>query len=434
MAERRVVVTGIGAISPLGLGYDAFTDGLFAGSSGIRPISNFDASRIPVSVAGEATAYSDELLPSDPRHHVVLSRPMQLSLVAAAECVSAAGLDEWPEIRARAACLIAVSRWEINLKDFGESFARSIEANTEHESGYSFSRRLYLSRGYRASHPLWLLKFIPNLAAAHVVRTFGLAGEANTYTAEASSGIEMLGHAAEAIREGVYDLALCGAGDSRVLPVAMARFLPLGLLAEGSADETDLSRPFDRARRGFVVGEGAVFFAVEELSHALERGVRPLAELVGWGQGSDAHHPYRAHPEGRGLRLAMGTALSVAGVDPSNVDVVSAAAASMQDLDEAEAHAMRETFGSHEPLVTAPAGAIGRTQMASGAFATAAAICALEHQSVPPTANTDHPFDGAPKGLVIGREARPASLRHALVDAWSFGGQAASLVVRRFEE
>jgi 3-oxoacyl-[acyl-carrier-protein] synthase II len=426
MTERRVVVTGIGVVSPFGVGYDAFRNGLLEGRNAISPISLFDASRSPVKVAGEARGYDDALLPSDPRHHVVLSRSMRLGLVAAAECVARAGLDE--EARRDAACLMAIDRYDITLEDFGESFARSMRESAEAPLGYAFDRTKYLSRGHRAAHPLWLLKFIPNLAAAHVVRTFGLEGEANTYTGEAAASIQLLGHAAASIREGLYDVALCGGCDSRITPIGFERYLSLGLLAPGDETETAISMPFDRARRGYVLGEAAVFFALESLERALERGATPVCELLGWGDGSDAFHPYRAHPEGRGIAGAMTEALRLAKVDVADVDAVVAAAPSLEDVDAAEATAIASVFGSHAPAVTAPAGAIGRTHVASGAVAAAAAAVAIEAQRVPPTTGTTDPDDRAPAGLVTS-EARERRVRAALANAWSFGGQCASILL-----
>lgn len=429
MAERRVVITGVGAVSPLGIGYEPFRRGLLEGRHGIGPISQFDASRIDVRVAAEAPGYGDDLLPSDPRHHVVLNRAMRHGLVAAAECIGGAGLDAAPDVRARMACSMTLSRFDISIEDFGEAFARSMKAAPEAASGFAFDRAAYVSRGNRATHPLWLLKFIPNLAVAHVVRTFGMQGEANTYTAEAAASIQLIAHAAESIREGLYDVALCGGSDSRISPVGVARYLSLGLLATGDPAEVAISMPFDEARRGYVLGEGAAFFVVEALEHAERRGATPLAEIVGWGEASDAYHPYRAHPEGRGLRDAMARALHLGRISPEEVDVVVATAASLPDLDSAEAAALRATFGSSEPAVTAPAGAIGRTHAAVGAFGTAAAVVALTSQAVPPTVNTTSPAPDAPPGLVVGTAARPARVRRALVNAYSFGGQCASLLL-----
>ena len=211
-----------------------------------------------------------------------LSRSMRLGLVAAAEAVSSAGLDERPDIRAGMACLMAVERYDINLEDFGESFARAISADADAPSGFSFSRQKYLSRSHRAAHPLWLLKFIPNLAVAHVVRTFGMQCEANAYTSESAASLQLLGDAAESIRDGLFDAALCGASDSRISPLGIERYLSLNLLAPGTPDDVSISMPFDRKRRGYVLGEGAVFLVVEALDHAERRGVRPLAELAGW--------------------------------------------------------------------------------------------------------------------------------------------------------
>lgn len=429
MSEPRVVITGIGVVSPLGIGFGAFRDGLCSGRHGVGPITLFDASQTPVRVAAEASGYQDELLPSDPRHHVVLNRSMRLSLVAAAEAVASAGLADQPELRSRMACLMAIDRYDITLEDFGESFARAIGPDPNAASGFGYDRFKYLSRTHRAAHPLWLLKFIPNLAVAHVVRTFGMQSEANMYTAESAAGLHLLGDAVESIREGLFDAALCGASDSRISVIGFERYLSLGLLATGSPEERDLSMPYDRARRGYVLGEGAVFLVVESLEHAERRGAHPLAEIVGWGQGSDAFHPYRAHPEGRGLRLAMSRALRKSSAGPNDVDFVASTAVSLQDVDSADAAAMRAVFPSSAPAVTAVAGAIGRTHTTHGMFGVAASLVALETQAVPPTATTADVSPDGPAGLVLGTAPRRARIRTAMANAWSFGGQCASVVL-----
>lgn len=172
---------------------------------------------------------------------------------------------------------------------------------------------------------------------------------------------------------------------------------------------------------------------VESLEHALRRGARPLAEIAGWGQASDAFHPYRAHPEGRGLRLSMARAIEKAGLLAGDVDFVAATAASLPDLDAAEAAALRATFPSTTPLVSAPAGAIGRTHTAAGAFGAAASVIAIAEQSAPPTANTLEPDADAPAGLVIGTEPRPARIRTTVANAYSFGGPCASVVLREVD-
>jgi 3-oxoacyl-[acyl-carrier-protein] synthase II len=428
MSVRRVVVTGIGAVSSLGIGYEALREGLFSGRTGAAPIARFDASGLRVRVAAEVRDVTDEMLPSDPRHHRILNRPMRFGLVAAAEALADAGLATADDVRTTMACLMSLNRQDIHLSEFGESFARAMIAPTADETGYRFDRARFFSRGVRALHPLWLLGFIPNLAVAHISRTFDLRGEMNTYLAEAAAGLQLVGDAAQSIREGLYDVALCGGSDGRVDPVNVARYLALGILAEGTPEETDLSKPFDAARRGAVVGEGAGFLVLEEADHAARRGAPVLAEVIGWGGGGDAHHPVRAHPEGIGLRIAIESALRSADVAPESVDTVVAAAASMSDYDAAESTALDAVFGNHTPRVTAPAGALGRTFAAAGAFSAVVAVASLREQAVPPTANTTSPDRGSPSGLVYGNCPTAGPIRTVLANAVSLGGTAATAV------
>jgi len=427
MSGRRVVVTGIGAVSSLGIGYEALREGLFAARNGATAISWFDASGLPVRVAAEARGVTDEMLLSDPRHHRILSRPMRFGLVAAAEALSSAGLLDAPEVRAPTACLMTLNRQDIHLSEFGESFARAMLPPDGGSGGFRFSRDKFFSRGVRALHPLWLLGFIPNLAVAHISRTFDLRGEMNTYTAEAAAGLQLVGDAAQSIREGQYDVALCGGSDGRVDPVNLARYLALGILAEGTDEDATVSRPFDVRRRGAVIGEGAGFLVLEDADHAARRGARVFAEVVGWGGGSDAYHPVRAHPEGIGLRLSMESALRSADLEAANVDGVVAAASSMPDYDVAESTALASLFGKYAPPVTAPAGALGRTFSAAGALAAVVGAVAVAEGSLPPTANTSTPAPDAPAGLVFGTKPSPA-VRTVLANAYSIGGTCASAI------
>jgi 3-oxoacyl-[acyl-carrier-protein] synthase II len=177
-----------------------------------------------------------------------------------------------------------------------------------------------------------------------------------------------------------------------------------------------------------VLGEGAAFLVLEEAGHAARRGACAVAEVVGWGGGSDGYHACSPHPQGRGVETAMRAALGSAGLAQDDVDLVVAAASSRVDTDAAEAAALAAVFGDLEPAVTAPAGALGWTHSAAGSFAAVAAVLALEAQKVPPTANTTTPDRDAPRGLVTGTQSRVARLRTALVNASALGGKSASAV------
>jgi 3-oxoacyl-[acyl-carrier-protein] synthase II len=423
LEERRIVVTGVGVASPVGIGLAALRCGLLEGRSGIRPISLFDTTVLPIRVAAEVLDYSDELLPSDPRYHKILSRQMRLGLVAAADCIRSAGLGDDAGALADAACLVAVGRHDINVAEFGKSIKRGMN-----DVGESDPDR-YLARGVRALHPLCLLSFIPNLLVAHIGTTFGLRGEANTYTADGAAALQAIGDGAAAIREGLYDVALCGGCDARIDPLGMARWMALGLLAEGERDDTGLSMPFDRARRGYVLGEGAVFLMLEEAGRAARRGARALAEVSGSGGASDGYPLFLAHPEGRGLQRSMRAAVDAARVRAGEVDLVVAAACSLPDRDAAEGIAIASVF-PEQTAVTAPASMLGRSHAAGGAFAAATAIVALGAQAIPPTINTREPDATAPAGLVTGDSARPGRVRLALANGYALGGQCASVVFR----
>lgn len=415
----------MGVVSPFGIGEPAFREGVFAGRSGIGAITRFDCRTSPVRIAAEVPGFRDDLVQADKRFLRVMSRQMQFGSVAVAESLRSAGLADADAVRTNIAWFASVGRHDFTIDEFGESFKRALD-----DSG-RFDLAKYYARGYRAIYPLRLLTFIPNVAALFSGIEHRIEGETNTYTSEAASGLQAIGVAAAGIREGRFDAAICGACDARISPFGISRMIVGGMLAEG--DDATASRPFDRLRRGFVVGEGAAFLVVESEAHARARGARPLAEIAGWGAGSDAYHPSQPHPEGRGLRSAMRRAMAAAGVSPSDVDLVVAAAAGSTEYDAAESRAIGDVFGSQPVAVTAPAGAIGRTQAASGIFNALVAVLSSEESRVPVTVNTTEPDEQAPAGLVFGGVARARPVRRVLANGYSVGGQCASVLIRRVE-
>ncbi len=429
MLERRVVVTGVGVVSPIGYGYEQHWTARCAGHSGVAQITLFDPGDYAVQLAAEVKGFSDELVPGDPRYYRVQNRAMKLGLAAAGDCLRHAMLDDYA-LRADTACLASVGRHDGGILEFGDAAVRAMDPSPAPGEPRAFDRSRYLTRGVRAMHPLWLLTFIPNLAVAHIGLAFGLRGEANTYTSEAAGGLQVIGDAVASIREGLYERALVGGCDSRVVPVSVARYHSNGFLANARADETDLSMPFDTRRRGYVMGEGAAYLLLEDAAAAERRGARALAEVAGWGGASDAFHPTSAHPEGRGLANAMGRALARANAGPDDVDLVVAAAASLRDYDAAEARALERVFGSRSVAVTAPASAIGRPHSAAGSFAAVDAISALATQRIAPTINSAELDSDAPAGLVRGTNGHPSTLRFTLANGYSFGGQCASVLFR----
>jgi 3-oxoacyl-[acyl-carrier-protein] synthase II len=237
----------------------------------------------------------------------------------------------------------------------------------------------------------------------------------------------VLAEAASAIREGLYDAAVCGACDSRITPLGLVRSLASGLAAR--AESASDSRPFDKSRHGFIVSEGAAFFVIEELESARKRGATIHCEIAGSGESCDAYHPTLAHPDGRGLVHSMSVAIARAGWSANEVDLVVACSSSMPDLDSAEAVAISRVFADASPLVTAPSSLFGRAHAAASALAVATAAVAIDHAFVPPTINTDVPMDGAPRGLVLG-DSVERNVRSAIVNGYAIGGQCATLAIR----
>jgi 3-oxoacyl-[acyl-carrier-protein] synthase II len=418
MNQRSVVITAIGAVSPFGVGSELLQRALFEGRCAIRPIERFDAAKAPVRVAAEVPPLACETA-SDCRHARIMSLPMKLAMVAAGECLRNAALP--PDESRRRACYLGIGRHDGTIEDFGEAFRRSLDHNGQ------FDRGIYYAKGVRAKHPLRLLTFIPNIAVTFVCLEHGIEGEANTFTSEGVASLHAIAEAAVAIRDGLADVAICGGTDGRVDAFGLARPAALGLLASGP---DAVSRPYDRRREGAIQGEGAVFLVLEHAEHARARGAQPLAEITAHCHGADAFHPYRAHPEGRGLAATMAGVLERAGCEPMDVDLIVGAAASLPDWDAAEANAINAVFSGCEPAVTALAGHIGRTSAAAGAFGVAAGVWALRDQIASPVLGTELPDEGAPPGLVL-RKSVSRHIEHVIVNATAVGGQCSSLLLRR---
>jgi 3-oxoacyl-[acyl-carrier-protein] synthase II len=405
---RRVAITGMGVVSPLGVGVEAFWPALVRGESGIRRITRFDPERFPSQIAGEVRDF--DATRHLPRRDVVRTDAfIHYALVAAQEALADAKLD----VDGRAE-RVGVS---VGTAMGGVPMVLAASGTLDRE-------------GPGAVSPYALPGSLPNMAAGWVSMRAGARGPIASPTTACAAGTQAIGEAYRAIQRGEADAMLAGGTDGLIHPLVVASFGALRALSTRNGEPARASRPFDRDRDGFVLGEGAAVLVLEEWEAARTRGARRWAEVAGFGLSADAQHPTAATVEGpaRAMRLA----LADAGLPPEAIDYVNAHGTATVQNDVNETRAIRQVFGAHAGrlLVSSTKSMTGHLLGAAGAVEAVATALALAHGTVPPTANLEHPGPECDLDYVPGR-ARAAPLGTALSNSFAFGGTNAILVLRR---
>ncbi len=408
MSSRRVVVTGIGVVSPMGLGAASTWDGLAAGRSGVGKISHFDAGDYPVRIAAEVPGFEPEKV-FGRRRAKHLDRVGQMALVAAGEALAASGLD----VAADSERVGAV--WGTGIGGI-----RSLEDGLD----------VLNERGPEWVNPYLLPMMIPNMVAGNVSMEFGLRGYSTCIVTACSASAHAVGESLDLIRAGRVDAVVCGGSEAPITRVGVAGFASMKALSTRNDDPAAASRPFDSGRDGFVMGEAAAALILEERERAVRRGAPILAEVVGYGATSDAYHMTQPHPEADGAVRAMRDALADAGMGPESVGYVNAHGTSTPPNDRIETLALKKVFGSTVPPVSSTKSMTGHTLGAAGALESVICVMALQHQLLPPTINQEQPDPDCDLDYVANR-ARPAALDVAMTNSFGFGGHNATLVFRR---
>jgi 3-oxoacyl-[acyl-carrier-protein] synthase II len=405
MEKRRVVVTGVGAVSPLGLDVEQTWQSLLAGRSGVRTITAFDAKDSPVRIAAEVDGF-DPVGVFGRRRARHLDRVVQLALVATKEAIETSKLD------------VASAAERI-----GVVYASGIGGIRTLEDGI----RTLIDRGAEWVNPYVVPMMIPNMAAGEIAMEWQLFGYNCCTVTACSASAHAIGTAFDAIRLGRADAVVTGGSEAAVTPVGIAGFAAMKALSTRNHEPERASRPFDVDRDGFVLGEGAASLVLEEREFALRRGAPVLAELTGYGATSDAYHITQPHPQGDGAVRAMRAAIADAGLSPADIDYVNAHGTSTPPNDRVETHALKRVFGESVPLVSSTKSMTGHTLGAAGALESVFCILALQNSVVPPTINLDNP-DPACDLDYVAKKARPADVRYAMTNSLGFGGHNASLV------
>ncbi len=413
MSNRRVVVTGMGAVTPFGIGVDPLWEGLVDGRNGIRPVSLFDTSGFPVRFGGEIPDFN----PTPPLERKLvkrLDRYAQFALVAAEQAMRLSGLDVEQEDPTRIATVFGTGIGGLN--ELEEQHTRLMTKGPSKVSAFTIPRLMV------------------NAASGNISIHFGLKGNSIAVSSACASATHAIGEAMRYVRHGDADVVITGGAEAALTPLALSAFASMKALSTRNDDPTAASRPFDRDRDGFVLSEGAGAFIIENLEHATKRGAIILAELVGFGASSDADHLTQPLDTGDGAALAMGNALRDAQYAPDKVDYVNAHGTGTPLGDLAETLALKSVFGDHARslVVSSTKGAVGHSLGASGAVESVACILAIKNNVIPPTINLDHPGDGCDLDYCP-KTARDHRIDVALNNSFGFGGHNACLLIRRFD-
>jgi 3-oxoacyl-[acyl-carrier-protein] synthase II len=407
----RVVITGLGAVTPVGLDAQSSFEAMLRGESGVAPVSFALHEDFGVRIAAEVKGFEPQrvLGVKDTRRH---ARFTHLAVAAAKEAVRDAGLDDAGYDPDRIGTLLGVGMGGIEL------FYAAAEAMVQ--------------EGPRRVSPFALPALVPNMAPGLVSRLLGFRGPSYSMASACASSAHALSNALDLLRAGRVDAVLAGGSEAAVVPLGLAGFARMAALSTRNAEPTRASRPFDAARDGFVMGEGAGVLVLETLEGARARGARIYAELAGAGATADAFHETQPDPEGRGAEHAMRLALEDAGIAPEQVGYVNAHATSTPVGDRIEARALRTLFGSHAKrvFVSSTKSMTGHLLGAAGAVEAIVTTLALVRGKVPPTINLDT-LDSEIDLDCVPHEARSANIEAALSNNFGFGGQNAALVIRR---
>ncbi|KAB0480381.1 3-oxoacyl-[acyl-carrier-protein] synthase II [Pseudomonas reinekei] len=422
MSDRRVVVTGMGLVSPLGSGVEAVWARLLAGRSGLRNLPDAVVADLPAKVGGAVPTVADDAeagfdpdRATPPKEQKKMDRFILFAMEAARQALEQAG-------------------WQAQTAVAQERTATIIGSGVGGFGAIAEAVRTTDSRGPRRLSPFTIPSFLVNLAAGHVSIQHGFKGPLGAPVTACAAGVQAIGDAARLIRSGEADIAVCGGTEAAIDRVSLAGFAAARALSSGYNDTPErASRPFDSGRDGFVMGEGSGLLVIESLEHALARGAQPLAELVGYGTTADAYHLTAGPEDGSGARRAMSLALAQAGVSPEQVQHLNAHATSTPVGDLGELAAIKSLFGADNKIaVTSTKSATGHLLGAAGGIEAIFTLLAIRDQIVPATLNFDNP-DPAAEGVdIVHGKARPMNIEYALSNGFGFGGVNASVLFKRW--
>ena len=427
--RRRVVITGIGMINPMGNDVETVWAGVREGRSGVAYTTIFDASRFPTRISAEIKDWDITQLGMDPETWERRGRHSRFAMGAAIQAVNQSGVMDSIDDPRRLGVYLGSGEGNQDFLSFAQIMADSIDADGQ------LDVVRFTELGLERLNPVFELEQEPNMPVSHIAARFNAQGpNANCLTACAASS-QAIGEATEIIRRGEADVMLSGGTHSMIHPFGVTGFNLLTALSTNNENPTRASRPFDRLRDGFVLGEGGAMVVLEELDRAKKRGAPIFGEIVGYGSTADAYRITDIHPEGRGAIGCMRMAIEDAGLNTDQIDYVNAHGTSTIVNDKVETRACHEVFGEHAAStpVSSTKSMMGHLIAAAGATELIVCLMAIRDGVLPPTINYENP-DPLCDLDYVPNEAREADIRYALNNSFGFGGQNITLVVSRFED
>jgi len=410
--KRRVVITGVGMITPLGTGTEKSWNNLIEGRSGVRRITHFNPDGLPCQIAAEVSDFEiDRFI--EVKEQKKMDRFIHFGLSAATIAMDDAGLKV--------------------TEDNADRIGVIVGSGIGGLSAIEHYKQVLLEKGPKRVSPFFIPMTIINLISGQISIRFGVKGPNSAVATACATGTHSIGDAFKMIQHGVADAMICGGSEAVITPLGIAGFTSMKALSTRNDNPEKASRPFDRDRDGFVMGEGAGVLVIEELEHALKRGAKIYAELIGYGLNSDAYHITSPSPNGEGAAKCMGHALKDAEIRAEDVDYINAHGTSTKYGDELETSAIKKVFGAHayKLCVSSTKSMIGHLLGASGGVEAAICVLSIERGIVPPTVNLDNPDAGCDLDYVP-HKAKPLNVNVAMSNSFGFGGTNACIIIKRF--
>lgn len=412
MMKKRVVITGMGVISPVGIGTDVFWNNLIQGKSGIKTITNFDTEKFTAKIAGEVLDF-DPLEFIDKKESRRMDRFTQFAVAATSMAIKDAGLDLEKTDRDQVAVIIGSGIGGIDT--------------------FENQTKVLLEKGPSRISPFFVPMMICNMAAGQVAINFGLYGPNFTVVTACASASNAIGEAFRKLQSGEAEVAVTGGTEAPVTPLALSGFCAMKALSTRNDEPEKASRPFDVARDGFVMGEGAGILILETLDHALARGARIYAEVAGYGATCDGYHITAPAPDGAGAFKCMKRAIDDAGLIPTDIDYINGHGTSTEFNDRFESIAIKKVFGADKDkvAVSSTKSMTGHLLGAAGAIEAIVCVQAINNGEVPPTINLDNPGEECDLDYVP-NVARKMPVNTAMSNSFGFGGHNATLVFKKY--
>lgn len=410
--KRRVVVTGLGAITPLGIGVEESWKRIKAGESGITKITKFDASKLPSQIAGEVKGFKpEEFMPAK-----LVSRVdtfIQYAIACTRMAIEDAGLPS---------------------KDLGDEVGVIIGVGMGGVGQIEYYTRVLDTKGYRRITPFFIPMIIPNMAAGQIAILFGAKGPNLAVCTACAAGNHAIGEGYRLIKEGRATAIICGGSESLINELCVAGFAVMKALSTRNDEPEKASRPFDAKRDGFVIAEGCGILILEELNHALKRGAKIYAELIGYGLNADAYHMTAPPPDGEGAAKCMELALKDAGISPEDIDYINAHGTGTPLNDLAETKAIKKVFKDHayKLMISSTKSMIGHLLGGAGGVEAVFTVLSLVEGIIPPTINLEEPDPECDLDYVP-NSARKADIKIAMSNGFGFGGTNACLIFKKWE-